>query len=321
MLSRSRCNSGTPALRKLFIAPSLIRKQEMGSIVELFGVCKRYRQRIALDDVSFAIGRGEVVGLLGSNGAGKSTLLRIITGLVRPTCGEVRLFGKPLSPTVRSRIGALIERADAYPYLTGAENLEFVLRLRGQSPTRSLIRALLERVGLADAMDQVVRTYSYGMRQRLGLAMALAGDPELVILDEPVNGLDPRGIADVRQLIAALQGAGKTVIISSHLLSEVELVATRLVVLRDGRIIANGALEQLLSRVASHATIETVQPADVVVELLNRRWKVEKIRPHAVRIAAEDVHNAVVHLIAAGISIRAVIPERSLEQFYFAATT
>ncbi|GIV55917.1 MAG: hypothetical protein KatS3mg040_0685 [Candidatus Kapaibacterium sp.] len=127
MLSRSRCNSGTPALRKLFIAPSLIRKQEMGSIVELFGVCKRYRQRIALDDVSFAIGRGEVVGLLGSNGAGKSTLLRIITGLVRPTCGEVRLFGKPLSPTVRSRIGALIERADAYPYLTGAENLEFVL--------------------------------------------------------------------------------------------------------------------------------------------------------------------------------------------------
>ncbi len=290
----------------------------METIVELFGVCKRYRQRLALDDVSLAIGRGEVVGVLGSNGAGKSTLLRIITGLVRPTCGEVRLFRKPPNPSARSRIGALIERADAYPYLTGAENLEVVLRLRGQSPSRSLIEALLDRVGVADAIDQVVRTYSYGMRQRLGLAMALAGDPELVILDEPVNGLDPRGIADVRQLITSLHREGKTVIISSHLLSEVELVATRLVVLRDGRIIADGALEELLSRVALHATIETGQPADVVVELLNRRWKVEKIRPHAVRIAAEDVHEAVAHLIGAGINIRAVIPERSLEQFYFA---
>jgi ABC-2 type transport system ATP-binding protein len=293
----------------------------METIVELSGVCKRYRQRLALDEVSLAIGRGEVVGVLGSNGAGKSTLLRIITGLVRPTCGEVRLFQKPPNPSARSRIGALIERADAYPYLTGAENLEVVLRLRGQSPSRSLIEALLDRVGVADAIDQVVRTYSYGMRQRLGLAMALAGDPELVILDEPVNGLDPRGIADVRQLITSLHREGKTVIISSHLLSEVELVATRLVVLRDGRIIADGALEELLSRVASHATIETVQPADVVVELLNRQLNVEKIRPHAVRIAAEDVHNAIVLLVGAGISIRAVVPERSLEQFYFAATT
>lgn len=293
----------------------------MDTIVELSGVSKQYRQRRALDRITIAIGRGEVVGLLGSNGAGKSTLLRIITGLVQPTCGEVRLFGRPLSTSARRRIGALIERADTYPYLTGAENLEIVFRIRGVNPTRSLIETLLERVGLAAAMDQVVRTYSYGMRQRLGLAIALAGDPELVVLDEPVNGLDPRGIADVRALIASLRHAGKTVIVSSHLLSEVELVATRLVVLRDGRIIANGALDELLACTVSHATIETQQPAEEVMGLLQSRWKVEKIRAHAVRIAADDVHNAVVHLINAGVHIRAVIPERSLEQFYFAATT
>jgi ABC-2 type transport system ATP-binding protein len=293
----------------------------MDEVIELVHVCKQYSKRCALDDVTVTIRRGEVIGLLGSNGAGKSTLLRIVTGLVRPTRGTMLLFGQSPNPSLRRRIGALIERADAYPYLTGAENLEIVLRLRRVTPTRKHIEALLARVGIAHAMNRVVRTYSYGMKQRLGLAMALAGEPELIILDEPVNGLDPHGIADVRALIASLHREGRTVIISSHLLSEVELVATRLVVLQEGRLIADGALEELLERTTTRVTIETVERADDVLAILAPRWSVEKIRPHAIRIDAQFVQSAIAYLVGAGIHLRAIIPERSLEQFYFATTT
>jgi ABC-2 type transport system ATP-binding protein len=293
----------------------------MDEVIELVHVCKQYSKRCALDDVTVTIRRGEVIGLLGSNGAGKSTLLRIVTGLVRPTRGTMLLFGQSPNPSLRRRIGALIERADAYPYLTGAENLEIVLRLRRVTPTRKHIEALLARVGIAHAMNRVVRTYSYGMKQRLGLAMALAGEPELIILDEPVNGLDPHGIADVRALIASLHREGRTVIISSHLLSEVELVATRLVVLQEGHLIANGALEELLERTTTRVTIETVERADDVLAILASRWSVEKIRPHAIRIDAQLVQSAIAYLVGAGIHLRAIIPERSLEQFYFATTT
>jgi ABC-type multidrug transport system ATPase subunit len=293
----------------------------MDEVIELVHVCKLYSRRCALDDVTVTIRRGEVIGLLGSNGAGKSTLLRIVTGLVRPTRGTMLLWGQSPHPSLRRRIGALIERADAYPYLTGAENLEIVLRLRRVKPTRKHIEALLARVGIAHAMNRVVRTYSYGMKQRLGLAIALAGEPELIILDEPVNGLDPHGIADVRALIASLHREGRTVIISSHLLSEVELVATRLVVLQEGRLIADGALEELLERTTTRVTIETVERADDVLAILASRWSAEKIRPHAIRIDAQSFQSAIAYLVGAGIHLRAIIPERSLEQFYFATTT
>ncbi len=293
----------------------------MNEVVELVHVRKQYSRRWALDDVTVTFRRGEVVGLLGSNGAGKSTLLRIVTGLVRPTRGTIQLFGQLPHPSLRRRIGALIERADAYPYLTGAENLEIVLRLRRETPTRKHIETLLERVGIAYAMDRTVRTYSYGMKQRLGLAMALAGEPELVVLDEPMNGLDPHGIADVRALIASLHRDGRTIIISSHLLSEVELVATRLVVLREGRLIADGVLGELLERTTTRVTIETVERAEDVLAVLAPRFSAEKIRPHAIWIDAQSVQSAVAYLVAAGIHVRAIIPERSLEQFYFATTT
>ncbi|MCS6999612.1 MAG: ATP-binding cassette domain-containing protein [Bacteroidota bacterium] len=289
-------------------------------VVEVCGLTKFYRNQAVVSDVTFRIGRGEIVGLLGANGAGKSTTLRAMVGLVKPSRGQVRLFGKLLEPSLLRFVGALIERADLYPYLTAAEHIGLVSQLKGLKPTKAAMEQLLERVGLASVAHQHVRTYSYGMKQRLGLALTLVGEPELIILDEPLNGLDPEGIADTRRLITELQQEGRTVIVSSHLLAEVEQVATHLLVLHKGKLIAEGKIEQVLASYGTTTIIEAEHSAAELCALLEPVCSAVQVRSNAIRVASADVPLVVMRLANAGVRVTAVIPERSLEQFYFAAT-
>lgn len=292
----------------------------MAPIVEVFGLTKLYGKRTAVMNVTFSIEQGDIVGLLGANGAGKSTTLRAIVGLIHPTHGQVKLFGEPFHYSMLRRIGVLIDRADLWHFMTGSETIAHILRLKGIRPTTRDVVALLERVGIAAAHDQQVRTYSYGMKRRLALGVALAGNPDLVILDEPVNGLDPQGIAEVRELIGTLQGEGKTVLVSSHLLAEIEQVATRLLVLHEGKLIADGAIMDLLTQATQTAVIDTSESAERILEILGPSYSATKVRSNAVRIAVGDVDRAAACLVAAGIQVQAIIPDRSLELFYFTAT-
>jgi len=213
-------------------------------ILTVSRLTKKFKTHTAVDDLSFTVEEGDVYGFLGQNGAGKSTTIRMLLSLVRPTEGEISLFGLDLKKE-RSRIlrqtGAVIEKPDLYPYLSAYENLELFARLSGGRENKKEWMDLLELVGLSGREDDRVKTYSQGMKQRLGIAVALVHQPRLIILDEPVNGLDPQGIADVRNLILHLsRHLGKTVIVSSHLLHEIEQIATRLLIIDQGKKMVEG---------------------------------------------------------------------------------
>src|SRR5688572_15873467 len=206
----------------------------MKEVIRVRNLFKSYGNIKALNDLSFTVTKGEVYGFLGQNGAGKSTTIRILLSLVRPTSGEVEVFGMNIR-THRKEIlkntGAIIERPDLYKYLSAYENVSIFSRLSGARNSRKRIMEQLELVGLAERSGSKVKTFSQGMKQRLGLAVALIHNPELVILDEPTNGLDPQGIADVRNLILHLsRNLGKTVFVSSHLLNEMEMIADRMLI-------------------------------------------------------------------------------------------
>src|SRR5437868_10017134 len=200
----------------------------MPAILSVKHLSKRFKDLVAVDDLSFTVNEADVYGFLGQNGAGKSTTIRMLLSLVTPSSGEINIFGKDLF-THRSEIlretGAVIEKPDLYKYLSAYQNLYLFAKMSGIKVTRQLIMQQLEMVGLAERADSKVKTFSQGMKQRLGIAVALVHDPSLVILDEPANGLDPQGIADIRNLILHLgKDLGKTVVVSSHLLSEVEQI-------------------------------------------------------------------------------------------------
>ncbi|MEV6693513.1 ABC transporter ATP-binding protein [Micromonospora sp. NPDC051196] len=213
------------------------------------GLRKRYRRRSAVDDVSFTVDRGEVVGLLGPNGAGKTSVIKILLGLVRPDSGEVLLLGRPArDPRSRARVGYLPELFRYQPWLTAAEVLALHVRLAGAGVPQQERQECLAAVGLADRADDRVGGFSKGMQQRLGLAVALVARPELVILDEPTSALDPLGRADVRDLLLSLKARGVAVLLNSHLIGEVERVCDRVVILDSGRVAAAGTLTELLGR-------------------------------------------------------------------------
>ncbi len=209
-------------------------------VLSLNHVTKRYHQTLAVSDVSLDLYRGDICGFLGPNGAGKTTTLRMILGLVQPTRGSVAIHGINVhtSPTQALQgVGAIIEESHFYPYLTGEQNLLQVLRLRGLKVTPSDLRERLHAVGLGEAAHRRVRGYSLGMRQRLALALALIQAPQLLILDEPMNGLDPAAMREFRTHLADMAQAGVTILLSSHILSEVEQLATRLVFMKEGCIV------------------------------------------------------------------------------------
>ncbi|MCW6010626.1 ABC transporter ATP-binding protein [Micromonospora sp. CPCC 205371] len=213
------------------------------------GLRKRYRRRIAVDGVSFTVGRGEVLGLLGPNGAGKTTVIKMLLGLVRPDAGEVLLLGQAAKdPRARARVGYLPELFRYQPWLTAAEVLALHVRLAGVTVPDAERRECLAIVGLADRAGDRVGGFSKGMQQRLGLAVALVARPELVILDEPTSALDPLGRADVRDLLLSLKDRNVAVLLNSHLIGEVERVCDRVVILDKGQISASGTLAELLGQ-------------------------------------------------------------------------
>jgi ABC-type multidrug transport system ATPase subunit len=221
----------------------------MQTIVNVSGLTKQFKNLTAVQDLSFSVNEGDVYGFLGQNGAGKSTTIRMLLTLIRPTNGTVEIFGKELTANrneILAQVGAVIEKPDVYKYLSAYENLKLFARLSGIKPTEHMLMEQLDKVGLLHRAKDTVKTFSQGMKQRLGIAIALVHDPRLIILDEPTNGLDPQGIADIRNLILHLsRDLKKTVIVSSHLLNEIEQVATRVLIIDKGKKIIEGNASEL----------------------------------------------------------------------------
>src|ERR671930_1032152 len=236
-------------------------------VVDARGLGKRYGSIVAVDGVDMRVERGEVYGFLGPNGAGKTTTLRMLAGLIRPTSGTATVAGSsPGTPASLSRIGCLIEAPAFYPYLSGRDNLRVVADYSGVP--RGAIEPALQTVELAPRAADKFKTYSQGMKQRLGVAAALLKNPDLLILDEPTNGLDPQGMADMRGLITQLGQGSRTVLVSSHLLAEVEQMCTRIGVIQRGRVIAEGTVDELRrgpSTLQVHA-----EPAGRALDVLTR---------------------------------------------------
>src|SRR5687767_3673024 len=216
-------------------------------VLETFGLTKRFGDRTVVDGVDLHVPRGSAFGYLGPNGAGKTTLIRMLLGLTHATNGTMALLGRPVPAErarVLARVGAIVEEPRFHGHLTGRENLRVAAAAR-EPEAHGRIDGALERVGLGDRADERVKRYSQGMRQRLGLARTLLGDPDLLILDEPTNGLDPAGIHEFRTMIRAFVGEGRTVLLSSHLLDEVERICDRAAIVDRGRVVAQGTLAEL----------------------------------------------------------------------------
>lgn len=246
-------------------------------VIETNALTRRYGKRTAVDRVDLCVPRGEIYGFLGPNGAGKTTTIRMLLGLIRPTAGTVRLFGENFHRhrmSVLRRVGSLVESPSYYGHLTGAENLEVVRRLLG-APKKRIAEAL-EIVRLTEAADRPVKGYSLGMKQRLGIAIALLGHPELLILDEPTNGLDPAGIQEMRRLIKDMpRKYGMTVLVSSHLLSEIDQIATQVGIIHEGRLIFQDRIEALRQKSGPRTAIGVDRMREASAVLEGSGW-----RPH-----------------------------------------
>lgn len=240
---------------------------------------RRFGERVAVERVSFDIGRGEIFALLGPNGAGKTTTIRMLLGLASPTTGSARLLGRDVPKglgEIRLRLGSVLENPAFYPRISARQNLRILARTAADRDALTLVDPLLERLGLADRAKDKVRTYSHGMRQRLGLAAALLHDPDLIVLDEPATALDPAGIRDVRGLLSALRDEGKTIFISSHLLSEVEQLCDHVCVVSKGRQVYQGTLAGLTSRAVEKVRVEIDRLDDAEAALRTLGWAVER---------------------------------------------
>ncbi|HUR85805.1 MAG TPA: ABC transporter ATP-binding protein [Solirubrobacteraceae bacterium] len=301
--------------------------------VQTRGLGKRFGTRPALDDVDLEVPRGCAFGFLGPNGAGKTTLIRLLLGLAAPTAGQIRLLGHELpdaAATALSRVGAIIEEPRFHPHLSGRENLVIHAAAREPAAIDRIDRALA-RVGLSARADERVKAYSLGMRQRLGIARCLLADPELLILDEPMNGLDPAGIGELRELIRELVAEGRTVLLSSHLLDEVERTCDAAAIVDDGRIIAQGTLAELTGG-GPRAIDVTCDPRPRAAALLGSMPAVAGFVDHdgALRLQLRpeappdrEIVTQILHrLLADGIAIEAISPVAvSLEQRFMTMTT
>jgi ABC-2 type transport system ATP-binding protein len=291
-------------------------------VVETYQLSKRYGERIvAVDELDLRVRRGEVYGFLGLNGAGKTTTLRMLLGLVRPTSGRAAVLGAaPGSPEGLARIGALVEAPAFYPFLSGRDNLRVLAGYAGVPGSR--IEAALDEVGLTARADDRFRAYSLGMKQRLGIAGALLKDPELLILDEPTNGMDPAGMAEMRTFIRELGRAGHTVLLSSHLMSEVEQICDRVGVIDKGQLVGEGTVDELRGREGLWVHAQPVERAEEVLAGLGVVEHVARsdggLRIAAAADAAPEINRA---LVEAGIGVAELRPEQaSLEKVFLALT-
>lgn len=295
------------------------------SAISVSGLTKRYGEITAVNGATFEVPLGTICGFVGPNGSGKTTTIRMLLSLITPTEGSGTILNEPISHPERylSQVGAMIEGPAFYPALSGAENLRVLATLGGFSIDR--IPDLLELVGLGDRGGSRYKTYSLGMKQRLGIAAALLPNPKLLILDEPTNGLDPAGIQEIRDLLSKLAKDGVTVFVSSHLLSEIEMISEYLVMLRKGEVIFFGKTADLLHRSRPTITAKTLNPDDLprLLELVNEIGHPAVLADDALNIDATEEWGAELNRIAFenGIILRQITPVRpTLEETFFDMT-
>jgi ABC-2 type transport system ATP-binding protein len=301
----------------------------MSAIIKVNNLSKQYRELKAVDDISFTVYAGDIYGFLGQNGAGKSTTIRMLLTLIEPTAGTIELFGKNLyahRKEVLRQIGAVIEKPDLYKYLTAYENLSLFARMSGVTVTAKKLNDQLEQVGLAKRAHSKVRTFSQGMKQRLGIAIALIHDPQLIVLDEPTNGLDPQGIADIRNLILHLsRHQGKTIMVSSHLLHEIELIANRMLIIDKGKKIMEGTVDELVDPANTIVHIEVTNPQEVMSWLQQSQWSTNLYEQDKqvilLRMNKTQVPALTTDLVNAGANIMSLQPQNSLESYFLSLTT
>ena len=301
----------------------------MAAIIEVEHLFKDYGNFKAVSDLSFQVEKGDVYGFLGQNGAGKSTTIRMLLTLIKPSNGTIRLFGKDLyhhRHEILQQTGAVIERPDLYKYLSAIDNLSIFARLSGNRLSEKVLLEKLDHVGLADRAHSKVKTFSQGMKQRLGIAVALVNDPQLVVLDEPTNGLDPQGIADMRQLIVSLsKDQGKTVLVSSHLLSEIEQMATRMIILHKGKKIVEGKVSELLDPANSIVECVTTRIEEALKWIKQTNWKDQivesKVDVMRLRLDRSQIPVLTRQLIEAGFDLLSLQSKNSLEEYFLSLTS
>lgn len=299
-------------------------------VIKVHHLTKNFGELKAVDDLSFTVPAGEVYGFLGQNGAGKSTTIRMLLTLIGSDEGKIEIFGMDLKKhrkEILRQTGAVIEKPDLYKYLTALENLRIFSNLSGVKLTQKKLMEQLEMVGLAERAHSKVKTFSQGMKQRLGIATALVHDPQLIILDEPTNGLDPQGIADVRNLVAYLsKELGKTLLISSHLLNEMELIADSLLIINKGKKIAEGSKKELLNPEKTLVEILATDKKWAVTKILQTKWGsyLRSADAHGEYIFFEVNKNEIPglnrDLVENNIDIISIRPKHSLEDLFLSLT-
>ena len=300
----------------------------MEPVIQVNGLVKHFREITAVDELSFTVNKGEICGFLGQNGAGKSTTIRMLLALVQPTAGSIKIFGHDLrvdKSAILKQTGAVIEKPDLYKYLTAFENVSLFGRISGYPLSRKEIMEKLDRVGLAERANSKVKTYSQGMKQRLGIAVALVHDPQLIILDEPANGLDPQGIADIRNLILTLgRDQMKTILVSSHLLSEVEQIADKLIIIHKGKKMVEGTMADLIDRSSMQLELHTANN-EAALGLIKKFEFVKNAKIESnkliVHISDQQVPNLVRYLVNNAVEIHSVFSRRSLEDYFLSLTS
>ena len=298
------------------------------NVIELSRLTKQFKNVLAVDELELKVCKGDVFGFLGPNGAGKSTTIRMILSLISPTAGAIKIFGKSLLENrkeILANVGAIVEKPDFYQYLPAIKNLEILAKISGKEVSRKRIMELLELVGLKDRAKSKVKTYSHGMKQRLGIAQALLHNPELIVLDEPTTGLDPHGMKEIRDLIIRLsKEENKTIFLSSHILSEIELVANRMIIINKGSKIVEGEVSKLLNLNSVKVTVEVDNPEQAVKVLENTIWykSIQSITENklTVNLEQKDIAALNKYLVENGVLVNALIPVRSLEDYFLSIT-
>jgi ABC-type multidrug transport system ATPase subunit len=299
----------------------------MATIVSVENLTKQFGSFTAVNNLSFTVNEGDVYGFLGQNGAGKSTTIRMLLTLIKPTAGSIKIFDKELHhhrSEILKQTGAIIERPDLYKYLSAYNNLCIFAKMSGIKVTKKLLMDQLQMVGLDKVADKKFDLFSQGMKQRLGIAVALVHNPKLIILDEPTNGLDPQGIADMRNLLIKLsKEMGKTIIISSHLLSEVEQIANRMIIINKGEKIVEGNVDELLDPAHTVVDIDTTNNEVAKQLLMSTKWaaNIQPNKPLQLMMNKEQVPQLVNELVANNVQVLSLNSSHSLENYFLSLTT
>jgi ABC-type multidrug transport system ATPase subunit len=301
----------------------------MQDIIKVTGLTKKFSDLTAVNNLSFTVKEGDVYGFLGQNGAGKSTTIRMLLTLITPTSGVIELFGKKLQAHKReilSHVGAVIEKPDVYKYLSAYENLKLFAKLSNKKITHQQLLDQLDMVGLATRRDDKVKTYSQGMKQRLGIAIALVHDPKLIILDEPTNGLDPQGIADIRNLVLHLsRERKKTILVSSHLLTEIEQVATRVLIIDKGKKLVEGTSSELFDPSQTIIELDTLHNEACIRHLRESSWStsLQPSREGLVILKLDKKEIPQLHrfLVQHQVDVISLQPRHSLEDYFLQVTS